>query len=130
VPASETKKRIETQAFAQAYLDHGMNATQATLAIKPQVSPESARSMGSELLARASESGAIDSIMSGAKAQWESIARDCMNQLHKCALGESSAIAPDLAHKLLIEYGKIFASPANAGPKSLTQINKYTIPKR
>lgn len=128
--ASEIKKAIEEKAFAQAYLDHGMNATQAALAIKPQLTLGSAGVEGSRLLERVNESGAIDSLMSGAKAQWETIARDCMNQLHKCALGESRAIAPDLAHKLLIEYGKIFASPANAGPKSLTQINKYTIPKR
>ncbi len=130
MPASETKKRIEEKAFAQAYLDSGMNASKAALAIKPDLSPSSAGEIGSRLLNRVEESGAIDSILSGAKAQWESIARDCMNQLHKCALGESSAIAPEMAHKLLIEYGKIFASPANAGPKSLTQINKYTIPKR
>ena len=127
---SETKRRIEEKAFAQAYLEKGMNATQAALAIKPNISPASASEIGSRLLSRVEESGAIDSLMSGAKAQWEAIARDCMNQLHKCALGESSAIAPDMAHKLLIEYGKIFASPASAGPKSLTQINKYTLPKR
>lgn len=127
---SETKRRIEEKAFAQAYLDKGMNATQAALAIKPQLTHGSAGVEGSRLLERVNESGAIDSLMSGAKAQWEAIARNCMEHLHKCALGESSAIAPDMAHKLLIEYGKIFASPANAGPKSLTQINKYTLPKR
>ncbi len=124
MPPSKIKKQIEEKAFAQAYLDHGMNATQAALAIKPQIKPSSAGEIGSQLLKRVEQSGAIEPLMAGARAQWEAIARDCMQLLH------NQAIAGDKdAHKLLIEYGKIFAN-ANQGPKTAIQHNKYMLPKR
>lgn len=124
---SQTKRRIEEKAFAQAYIENGMNATQATLAIKPNLTHKSAGVEGSRLLERVSESGAIDTILEGAKVQWESIARDCMNRLHTQVQESLDPRERMESHKLLIEYGKIFAQ---TGVKTATQINKYTLPKR
>ena len=124
---SQTKRRIEEKAFAQAYIENGMNATRAAMAIKPNISPVSASEIGSRLLSRVEESGAIDTILDGAKVQWESIARDCMNRLHTQVQESLDPRERMESHKLLIEYGKIFAQ---TGVKTATQINKYTLPKR
>ena len=124
MPVSDSKKRIEETVFAHKLLEHGMNGKAAMQDIKPHLTEHSAEVAASRMISRVEQSGAIDNLMAGARAQWEAIARDCMAQLHE------SAMAGDReAHKLLIEYGKLFAH-ANSVPRSLTQVNKYTIPKR
>lgn len=128
MPGSETKKRIEERAFAQAYLEKGMNATQAALAIKPNISPVSAGEIGSRLLKRVEETGAIDSIIGDVTNDWKEATRKAIALAHKW-LDSDNVLLQSNALKYLNELGKVVA-PASSGPKSLTQINKYTLPKR
>lgn len=126
--ASETKKKIEEKAFAQAYLEHGMNATQAALAIKPNIQQSSASEIGSRLLSRVEQSGAIDSLMQSVKDSWS-------NEMKKAIAlaGRWIESDNDQLQQRGMDYirlvGSLFA-PANTMPKNLTQINKYALPKR
>jgi hypothetical protein len=124
----EETKALEEKVFAQAYLDNGLNATQATLAIKPHVTPESARVIGSELLERVNQSGAIDSLIGDVTDHWREATKKAIALAHKWLDSDDVQLQSN-ALKYLNELGKVVA-PASTGPKSLTQINKYTIPKR
>lgn len=126
--ASEIKKAIEEKAFAQAYLDHGMNATQAAIAIKPNIKPESASETGSRLLRRVEETGAIDSLIGDVTDAWREATRKAIALATKWLDSDDVQLQSN-ALKYLNELGKVVA-PASSGPKSLTQINKYTVPKR
>lgn len=126
--ASEIKKKIEEKAFAQAYIDNGMNATQAALAIKPQISPVSAGEMGSRLLKRVEETGAINTLLGDVTDHWREATKKAIALAHKWLDSDDVQLQSN-ALKYLNELGKVVA-PASSGPKSLTQINKYTIPKR
>lgn len=126
--ASEIKKAIEEKAFAQAYLDHGMNATQAALAIKPNIKPASANVEGHRLLARVNESGAIDSLIGDVTDAWREATKKAIALANKWLDSDDVQLQSN-ALKYLNELGKV-VTPASSGPKSLTQINKYTVPKR
>lgn len=128
VPKSDTTRAITEKAFAQAYLNNGMNATQAALAIKPQLTRGSAGVEGSRLLERVNESGAIDSLIGDVTNDWKEATRKAIALAQKW-LDSDNILLQSNALKYLNELGKVVA-PASSGPKSLTQINKYTIPKR
>ena len=125
---SQRKKEIEEKAFAQAYLDHGMNATAAVQAIKPHVTEGSAGVIGARLLERVSQTGAIDSLIGDVTDAWKATTKKAIALADKW-LDSDNVQLQSQAFKFLNDLGKVVA-PANAGPKSLTQINKYNLPKR
>ena len=126
--SSEIKKRIEEKAFAQAYLDHGMNATQAAISIKPNIAPESAREIGSRLLARVDESGAINSLLGDVTNHWRETTHKAIALADKW-LDSDNVQLQSQALKYLNELGKVVA-PASSGPKTAIQNNRYVLPKR
>ena len=122
-------KKLQAKIFAQAYLDNGLNATKAVMAIKPELTPESASNAGTRLLALDETASAIDSITASARDLWIEIAKDCVQRLHKQSVDDPDPVARASAHRLLIDYGKILA-PVSQGPKTAIQNNKYMLPKR
>jgi hypothetical protein len=120
-------KALEERLFATAYLDNGMNATQAIQSLKPHLTHESAKVAGSELLTRANASGAIDSILGGVKTHWQEVT-DIALALSRKWLDSNDEKLQLQALKFLGEIGKVIAS-ATSGPKTAIQHNKYTLPK-
>ncbi len=121
------KKKIEEKAFAQAYLEHGMNATQAAMAIKPHITHKSAGVEGSRLLERVSKTGAIDSVLGDVKNHWQDATRKAIALAHNWLDGNDKQLQLH-AMKFLQELGKVVAG-ASAQPRSATQINNYKLPK-
>lgn len=128
MPKRESNKDIVRHSFAQAYVENGFNGTKAMQAIKPHLTPASASVAASDLLKETKTVSAIESFSANMQQILSPALTEAIARLRKAIAGEDSNIAPDLALKLLKDYAQLFA-PANTGPKTAVQNNKYVLPK-
>ena len=122
------KRAVEEKVFAHKLLEHGMNATEAMQDMKPQLTPDSANVAGSRMLARVSQSGAIDNLMQNVKDCWSSEMKKAIALAGRWIESDSEQLQQRGMDYIRL-VGSLFA-PASSTPKNLTQINKYTLPKR
>lgn len=116
-----------TKAFASAYVAQGFDAKAAYMQINPKVTPESAKTLGSKLLAKVDQAGAIEPLLTDTLNLWKQAASQAI-ALAQTWLGgdiQSQTRAMDY----LIKFGQVLAH-ANPVPKSAKQINNYHLPKR
>lgn len=122
------KARIEEKVFAVKYLENGMNATEAVKEMKPQLTGHVAEVTASRMLKRVEEAGAIDPLLRDVKQAWSRAMESALALAERWVLDQN----PQLQEKgmsYLRDCGPLFAN-ASSGVKSLTQVNKYTLPKR
>lgn len=128
MPKSEKVKDITRKAFARAFVDNGGNATKAMLAVKPHLKEASASTEASTLLNDVKVTSAIDSLYASVKDQYMEVMKGAIAHAEKLLVHTNERVQLQ-AHKILAEYGKLFA-PANTVPKTAIQNNRYVLPKR
>lgn len=122
------KARIEEKVFAVKLLEHGMNATSAMKEIKPQLTEGSAKTEASRMLSRVNQVGAIDSLMQSAKDTWSNAIKTAIALAEQWTMSEDKQLQLQ-GMEYLKQVGMLFAN-ASGVPKNVTQVNKYTLPKR
>lgn len=129
MPKREEVKDLERGAFATAYVGNGFNATQAVLAIKPQLTENSASVAAARLLDDDRTLEKVSAITERTRQVMFESAERAIKSIWEREMQDPDPEIRAIGLKYLKEFTQIF-SPESKMPKTANQKNVYNFPSK